>query len=424
MSTNSLPPMPPRREREVVMETDPDDMSVPLMDSEVPTSNASHPTVFARPKPVEPPASFSEETQLSIRRLLEYIGDDECSEVLLNGPNEISRKVKGVRYHCSDVRFGDPSTYHNVINEVLLNYTDTRDRIDYKTVVIEGQLKLEAANGEAPMIARVHVVAPPGVNHAKVTIAKKSRHDLNLDDLASNGTISQAAAEFLKAAARSRKTMVVSGPTGAGKTTTLQAITHYFDPNERVVVVEETPELNLPLGDVVYLRATLQKPGMDPSEIFGLDFWTKQANRMRMDRVIVGETRGAEMADWLLAANSGAEGSATTVHANSPRRALDKMLGLATKSEGATSETQIRREIAQTVDLIVQCGLVDNRHVVTAIEEISETVSQATSQIQTNTLFEYDKMQDKLIAKGRPSDEFLQSMMANGVTADASWFRR
>jgi pilus assembly protein CpaF len=412
---NSVPPMPPKRERGEVSE----DISIDIPDA----PKSSNSTVFARPKRVEPPQTFSQEDQLAITRMLDYIADDECSEVLLNGPNEISRKVKGVRYHCPDVSFSDTAAYHNVINDVLLANTDTSDRIDYQTVVLEGQLKMESDDGSAPMIARIHVVAPPGVNCAKVTIAKKSRHDLNLDDLAGNGTLSQAAAEFLKGAARARKTLVVSGPTGAGKTTTLQALTHYFDPNERVVVVEETPELSLPLGDVVYLRATLQKPGMDPSQIFGLDFWTKQANRMRMDRVIVGETRGAEMADWLLAANSGAEGSATTVHANSPRRALDKMLGLASKAEGGTSEAQNRKEIAQTVDLIVQCGLSDNRHVILAIEEISETVSQATSQIQTNTLFEYDKSREMLVARGRPSDEFLQSMASHGVAANPAWFQ-
>jgi len=425
---NNMPPLPPKRER--LQENTPygeiDDLGFDLSDSSKDSSQstATSGTVFSRPKLVDPPQSFSGETQLSVRRLLDYIADDECSEVLLNGPNEVSRKVKGIRYHCSDVNFSDNSTYHIVINEVLLANTDTPERIDYQTVVLEGQLKMEADDGQAPMIARLHVVAPPGGDCAKVTIAKKSRHDLNLDDLAANGTLSQQASEFLKAAARARKTMVVSGPTGAGKTTTLQAITHYFDPNERVVVVEETPELNLPLGDVVYLRATLEKPGMDPSQIFGLDFWTKQANRMRMDRVIVGETRGAEMSDWLLAANSGAEGSATTVHANSPRRALDKMLGLASKSEGGTSEAQNRREIAQTVDLVVQCGLVDHRHVILAIEEISETVSQATSQIQTNTLFEYDKAQERMIARGRPSDEFLQSMVVNGVTPNTAWFQQ
>lgn len=355
--------------------------------------------------------------------LLDCIGDDESSEVLMNGPNEISRKVRGARYHVPEIAFGNTETYHQVINEVVLPYTDTADRIDGKTVVIEGQLELKT-DGRPPMLARVHIIAPPGVHHAKVTIAKKPRFDLTLDDLSANGTLSADEAAFLKAAARGRRTIVVSGPTGAGKTTFLQAITHSFDANDRVVVIEETPELRLPLGDVVYLRATLERPGMDEANIFNLEFWTKQANRMRMDRVIVGETRGGEMADWLLAANSGAEGSATTVHANSPRRALDKILALATKSDSAPSEYQLRREIAVTIDLIVQINLVDGRHLITAIEEVSDTIAQATGQIQTNTIFAFDKTRGQHVAKARPSEELIAALAQHGVPVDNNWFRQ
>jgi pilus assembly protein CpaF len=405
---------------DVVTESEPAAISSATVEAEA----AAFGTVFASPKPVVAPLLFSPEIQAAAQRLMDYIGDDECSEVLLNGPNEVSRKIRGARYHCPDVAFGDAETYHRVINEILLPFTDTTDRIDGVTVVMEGQLELEGLSGRAPMLARVHLIAPPGVQFAKVTIAKKPRYDLTLDDLASNGTLSVDGAEFLKASARGRKTIVVSGPTGAGKTTTLQAITHCFDANDRVVVIEETPELRLPLGDVVYLRATLQRPGMETSQIYTLDFWTKQANRMRMDRVIVGETRGGEMADWLIAANSGADGSATTVHANSPRRALDKILALATKSETATSEAQLRREIAATVALIVQVGLVENRHMVLAIEEISETIAQATGQIQTNTIFEYDRTLNKMVPRGRPSDEYIASLAAVGVPVNPEWFRQ
>lgn len=402
---SQLPPPPPERRKDVPADIPPG-------------------TVFSSPLPVQAPQLFAADIQESVQALLNYIGDDECSEVLLNGPNEISRKVRGARYHCPDVSFKDAATYHRVINDVILPMTDTRDRIDGSTVVLEGQLELASPSGKPPMLARLHMIAPPGVQFAKVTIAKKPRYDLTLDDLASNGTLSFEAADFLKAAARGRKTIVVSGPTGAGKTTTLQSITHCFDVNDRVVVIEETPELRLPLGDVVYLRATLQRPGMDPSQVFSLDFWTKQANRMRMDRVVVGETRGGEMSDWLLAANSGAEGSATTVHANTPRRALDKMLALATKSETATSEAQLRREIASTVSLIVQCGLMDNRHVITAIEEISDTISSATGQIQTNTLFEWDRTLNRMVPRNRPSDDFIASLTQQGIPVSQSWFQQ
>jgi pilus assembly protein CpaF len=388
------------------------------------TDNTIPPVQMKKAKASPVINSYPPHMQAIIDELLGYISDDECTEVLMNGYKDISRKVRGIRYHCSNLDFKDAQTYHNIINDILLPFTDTVERIDGNNAVLEGQLSLPSEDKySSPTLARVHIVAPPGVREAKVTIAKKSREDLNLDDLVQNGSLSQNSAEFLKAIARGRETFVVAGPTGAGKTTTLQAITHYFDENDRVVVIEETPELKLPLGDVVYLRATLQKPGMDPSQIYTLEFWAKQANRMRMDRVIVGETRGGEMADWLLAANSGAEGSATTVHANSPRRALDKILGLATKGEKTTSEGQLRREIASTISIIIQCGLVDHKHVIIAIEEISATVSQASGQIQTNTIFEYDKEIGRMVAKGRPSDELLRSLTYAGVEANSSWFQ-
>lgn len=368
--------------------------------------------------------TFSEEVEAAAHALLDFIGDDECSEVLMNGPNECSRKVRGVRYHCPEVLFGDAETYHAVLNEYLLPYCDTPDRIDNDTVIVEGQLELPGPPGRPPMYARVHIIAPPGVKYAKVTIAKKPRVEITLDDMAAGGSLSRDAAEFLKAVARGHKTFVVSGPTGSGKSTMLQAMTHYFDPNDRVVVVEETPELQLPLGDVVYLKATLELPGQDASDIYSLGFWVKQANRMRMDRVIVGETRGAELSEWLIAANSGAEGSATTIHAETPRRTLDKMLSLASKAYGSVSEDQLRREIAATVDIIVQVSLVDNRHIVTAVEEVSNTIANQTGQIQTNTIFAFDRSYGAHVVKGRPSDGFIASLAAQGIPISQTWFQR
>ena len=374
--------------------------------------------------PGDPLASFTPQVRIAAQALLDIIADDESSEVLMNGPNEIGRKVRGARYHCPNIFFDNAETYHDVINKVILPFVDTKDRIDGNTVVLEGQLELPSSQqGKPPMLARVHIIAPPGVTYAKVTIAKRPRVDLTLDHLAENGTLSQDEAAFLKACARGRMTIVISGLTGSGKTTLLQAITHHFDQNDRIVVIEETPELRLSLGDVIYLRATLERPGMDLNNYFSLEFWTKQANRMRMNRVIVGETRGAEMAEWLLAANSGAEGSATTVHANNARRALDKILSLATKSDTATSEKQLRREIAATINIIVQVGLVDGRHVVTEIEEISDTISATSDQIQTNKIFEFDLTLMKHVVRARPSDEFIHQLKEKGVPLDRAWFR-
>lgn len=359
----------------------------------------------------------------SAQALINYIADNESSEVLLNGKAECVRKVGGVRYACPDVVFSSVEEYHEVINHVILKYCDTPDRIGNGKGLIEGRLEIPGNGNTPPLYARTHIIAPPGVRSAVVTVAKRPRTEITLDDMVRGGSLSVNAAEFVKVAARGRKTIVVSGGSGAGKTTVLQAISHFFDANDRIIIIEDTPELQLPQGDVVYLKATTRLPGMTDSDVYSLEFWVRQANRMRADRIIVGETRGSEFSEWLVAANSGAEGSATTVHANSPQRALDKMLTLASKDQYATGEEQLRKEIAQTVDIIVQADLINGRHIITTIEEVSTTVGTQSGQIQTSTLFKYDKDTDSHVAVNRPSDGMMRELEAKGTPVKMQWFR-
>lgn len=363
------------------------------------------------------------EAQIAATELLKILGSDESSEVIINGPNEVLQKIKGQRFHVPAISFGDVATYHKVLNEVLLPYVDTAERVDGVNILVEGQMELPSGRqGVPPILARVHILAPPLVSFAKVTIAKKARYEFDLDAIAAKGSMTQAMAEFLKAVAHARLTFVASGPTGAGKTTLLQAMTRNFDQNDRVVVIEDTPELRLPLADVVYLTSTAAKPGLTADDIVTTEWLVKAANRMRMDRVIVGECRGSEMSEWLIAANSGAEGSATTVHADSPRRALDKILGLSTKSPTAGSETTLRREIAATVDIVVQAGLIDGKHVITHIEEVSKTVTNS-GLIATTTLFEYNRARGVHEVKARPSDDLQSILRQRGVPVNMGWFR-
>jgi pilus assembly protein CpaF len=366
---------------------------------------------------------LSEEARRAAMALLELIGDDESSEVILNGPNEVMCKVAGARYHVEEIKFEDAATYHQVLNEYLLAYTDTADRIDGVNMLVEGQMELPSDHpGRPPMLARVHILCPPLVAFAKVTLAKKARLDFTLDRLAGSGAMTLNMAEWLKAVALGRITIVVSGPTGAGKSTILQALTHHFDQNDRVILIEDTPELRLPIADTVYLCSTSLKPGAKPEDVVSTEWLVKAANRMRMDRIILGEVRGAEMAEWLIAANSGAEGSATTVHADNPRRALDKMLALATKSPTSGSESTLRREIAATVQLVIQAGLVDGRHRITHIEEISNQVRHETGVIASTTLFEFDRSVGRHVVRHRPSDDLMNLLRQRGISVNPSWF--
>lgn len=364
---------------------------------------------------------FTPEALQAAQALLGRIVDDEATEVIMNGPAEVLIKVKGQRYHDPAVVFADTDTYHRIINEVLLAYVDTTGRIDGDTVLIEGQMEIPSGVDDVPpALARVHILAPPLVPHAKVTIAKKARWEYDLDGIAAVGSMTAEMADFLAAIAHARLTTLIAGVTGAGKTTLLQAMSHAFDMNDRIIVVEDTPELRLPIADVVYLNYSAVR-GSEDTGVVSIEWLVRQAQRMRMDRVIVGEVRGAEAYEFLLAANSGAEGSATTIHADSPRRALDKMLALAAKGSNSTNEITLRREIAATIDVIVQTSLIDGRHVITAIEEVSRIVNQ-NAQIATQTLFEYDRKRGRWMVRNPLSDDLQNLLRQRGVTLNPGWF--
>lgn len=371
--------------------------------------------------------SFSPKIRESAIKLLELIAEDGSSEVLLNGPHDIIFKKGGQRYFAEDIDFEDIPTYHKVINALILPNTDTTDRIGSESFLIEGQLELpdlDDPENNPPLIARVHIIAPPAVAAAKVTIAKKAKHQFSIDDLHATGSMNTAMAEFLKALAHGRATTVISGLSGSGKTTLLEAMSHSFDPNDRVIVVEDTAELRLPLADVVALRSTSARPGGEPKKVVSLEWLVSQANRMRPDRIIVGEVRGSEMAEFLSAANSGADGSMTTVHASSPRQTIDKIVSLSLKSDSAKNQEAILRDIATTVQIIVQTALIDGQHIVSNIEEISNTVIRSGGGIASNPLFEYDRNTANFKAVGRPSDELQSFLAQRGVSIEPSWFSR
>jgi pilus assembly protein CpaF len=361
----------------------------------------------------------------SLDRLMEEIISDDSSEVLMNGPQEIHYKKNGIRYHIPEINFRDVKTYHHIINKFVLEFTDTKDRIGEDSFFIEGQLELEDPRDSnlPPTVARVHVMAPPVVKFAKVTIAKKAKNPFTIDEIANRGSMTLQMAEFMKAIARGKVTTILSGVSGSGKTTLLEALSFHFDQNDRIIVVEDTPELNLPVTDVVYMASTKPKPGEDKSKATTLEWLVSQTNRMRPDRIIIGESRGGEFAEFLLAANSGADGSMTTIHASDPRRALNKMAALAAKAGTGQDERSINKDISSTVQLIIQAAKIDGQHVITHIEEVSNTIREQTGAISTTTLFEYDRYTGAHVAKNQPSEQLKKFLAARGVNVELGWFR-
>lgn len=360
----------------------------------------------------------------SAEKLLKLISEDGITEILMNGPQEILFRKDGQRFFVDDISFPDKDAYHKVINNVILPLAKINDRINVTPYLIEGQIEVQDPyDTKNTLLARIHIVAPPAVEVAKVTIAKKARYQYTIDDIVDRGSMSYEMGSFLKACSRGRVTMVISGLSGSGKTTILEALSFEFDTNDRVIAVEETPELRLPLEDVVYLPAQSAKPGLDSNDSVTVEWLVSQANRMRPDRIIVGECRGGEAAEFISAANSGADGSITTLHASSPRQAIDKLLTLYMKGHDDRSELAVLRDIASTVQLIIQTNLIDGKHVVTQIEEVSKTIRREGGAIATTPLFEYNRMSGRFEPRSRPSEQLVEYMASRGVQVDLAWFQ-
>ena len=233
--------------------------------------------------------------------------------------------------------------------------------------------------------SRLHVVIPPITGeHWSVNIRRfVGLPRLSLDELVTAGSLSRPAARFLDAAVRAGLGIVVAGPVGAGKTTLLNCLAASIPPSERVVVCEEVFELRIDLPDVVALQCRL--PNLEGEGEVTLRRLVRESLRMRPDRLIIGEVRGAEALDLLLALNSGA-GGMTSVHANSAREALRKLVTLPLLAGENVPLTFVEPTVAQVVDLVVYARrLPGGRRVVEEILGVSEQVGE--SGISAGALF-------------------------------------
>lgn len=281
-----------------------------------------------------------------------------------------------------------------------------------------GRLKLSDGN-----TARVHIVLPPAAETPQVTIAKKSQSLTTLDDLLASGTFDNKILAFLRAAIKSKFTIMVSGSTGAGKTKLLESLTKEFDPTERISVVEETPELYLDNPNTTYLHSTLWRPGMDVNDVATLEWCVQQVNEQRTDRIIIGETRGKEFADFITAANSGMEGSLTTIHANNPEMCLQKMSNfmISGLSQPLRSANQ---SIAQTIDFIIQVGNSEKYgHKITAIQAIARTLGHDESAtIASAPIFKYREETNSWSFEHIFGDDIIAKFKSHGY--DSMTFKR
>lgn len=307
-------------------------------------------TLLAKVIAADPPPIIGVDQDRLLRELLdEIVGfgpleplfrDPTITDILVNGPKEIYIERDG-KLALSDVTFRDEQQVMQVLDRIV---SKVGRRIDESSPMVDARL---------PDGSRVNAVIPPlSVKFPAISIRRFGGAAKQLDDLVRLHMLSPEMALFLQAAVKARLNIIVSGGTGSGKTTLLNALSHFIPANERIVTIEDSAELQLQQRHVVTLESR-------PSNVEGKGLVTvrdlvRNALRMRPDRIVVGECRGAEALDMLQAMNTGHDGSLTTLHANTPRDVLARLETMVLMAGYDLPIKAIRQQVVGAVNLVIQ----------------------------------------------------------------------
>ncbi|MFY1705997.1 CpaF family protein [Tritonibacter scottomollicae] len=284
--------------------------------------------------------------------------DDSVSDILVNGPQQIFIE-RGGKLELSDVTFKDERHLMRIIDKIV---SAVGRRVDESNPYVDARLQ----DG-----SRFNAMVPPvAVDGSLVSIRKFKKDKLQIDDLVNFGAFTEEMAAYLQAAVSTRLNIIVSGGTGSGKTTTLNALSSFIDNAERILTIEDTAELQLQQTHVGRMES--RPPNVEGKGEVSPRDCLKNALRMRPDRIIVGETRGAEVIDMLQAMNTGHDGSMTTIHANSARDGISRLENMIAMAGIEMPIKAVRSQIASAVNLIVQASrLQDGSRRMTSITEIT-----------------------------------------------------
>ena len=310
---------------------------------------------------------------LGLGPLEPLIEDESVTDIMVNGPKQVYVERRG-KLELTDIGFRDDQHVMNVATKIV---TRIGRRVDESRPLVDARL---------PDGSRVNIIIPPlAIDGPSISIRKFSKKTITLDVMAQQGNISPEMATVLKIAARCRLNILISGGTGSGKTTLLNALSRLIDATERTVTIEDAAELQLQQPHVVRLEtrpANLEGTG----EITMRDL-LRNALRMRPDRIILGEIRGAEALDVLQAMNTGHDGSMSTIHANRPREALTRLENMVGMTGINLPSNAVRTQIASAVNMIIQISRM--RDGMRRLVEIIEIVGMEGDVITTQELFSY-----------------------------------
>ncbi len=302
--------------------------------------------------------------------------DESVSDILVNGPQRIFVE-RGGKLQLTDVTFKDERHLLRIIDKIV---SAVGRRVDESNPYCDARL----ADG-----SRFNCMVPPvAVDGSLVSIRKFKKEKLKIDDLIRFGAFTEEMALYLEAAVSTRLNIIVSGGTGSGKTTTLNALSSFIDNAERVLTIEDTAELQL--QQVHVGRMESRPPNVEGKGAVTQRDCLRNALRMRPDRIIVGETRGEEVIDMLQAMNTGHDGSMTTIHANNPRDGISRLENMVAMAGIEMPLKAVRSQIASAVNLIVQASrMQDGSRRMTSVTEITGMEGEV---ISMQEVFRYERL--------------------------------
>jgi pilus assembly protein CpaF len=305
--------------------------------------------------------------------LTELLNDPLVTEIMVNSPNEVYIEIDGVLKRDESVSFIDDNHIMRTIDRLLEQ--------DGKNVTsINSMVDARLNDG-----SRINVVIPPLSKNPTITIRKFRRNITDMETLIGDGALTPYMARFLEAAVKAKLNILISGSTGAGKTSLLNILSNFISDDERIVTIEEVRELNLKQNHVVSLET--KSPNFDGKGEITVKDLVYNSLKMRPDRIIIGELLGGEAFYYLQALNTGHDGSLTTLHANSPKEALSRLETMALLSGVNISMEALREYISNALDLVVNISrMKDGKRKVTSI---SEVVGFANGEIVLKEIFNF-----------------------------------
>jgi pilus assembly protein CpaF len=327
------------------------------------------------------------------------LADDTISEIMVNGPSDIWIERQG-RLYDTTVRFNDESHLRRIINKMV---AQVGRRIDESSPMVDARL---------PDGSRVNAVIPPlSLSGPLMTIRKFSKRRLGLEEMIQMGTMSAESVEFLRRAINAELNILISGGTGTGKTTLLNALSGAIPEADRIVTIEDAAELKLHQRHVLRLEA--RPKNIEGEGEIPIRELVRNALRMRPDRIIVGEVRGAEALDMLQAMNTGHEGSLTTVHANSARDSLSRIETMVLMSGYDLPVRAIRQQISSALDLIIHLErMEDGSRRVTHVTEVQRMESDMIT-LQDIYAFKLDRITEEGTIQGSLRPTGLRPIFGN-----------